>query len=166
MAASKGSAGTELVVSVPQGGQVIRTFNLTPSLPVDGKAGDWLWADPSAPTTLISTVNVKFNVESTAVEQDFERAVLIINMQQNSKENGYWRFALDGLAINPEYKDIYHNAEFEIVENGETLVAYIQVVGNTRENIKFSFVASYADSASGVVGVYQSADPDIGIGRP
>lgn len=166
MAASNGSAGTELVLNVPQGGQIIKTFNLTPSLPVDGKAGDWLWADPKTPTTQISTVNIKFNVDSSTVEQDFERAILVINLQQNSKENGYWRFALNGVAINPEYKDIYHNVEFEVVDDGETLIVHAQVIGDTRENIKFSFVAAFADSVSGLITNCQSQDPDINVGRP
>ena len=165
MAASN-NAGTQLVVNVPQGGQKIQTFNLTPSLPVDGKAGDWLWADPAAPTTQISSVRVKFSVDSSATEQDFERAILIINIQQDSKANGYWRFALNGVAINPEYSDIYHNVEFDVSDDGATLIAHVQVIGDTLETIKFSFVASFTDAVSGVVTTYESQDPDIIPGRP
>lgn len=160
------SKGTELVVSVPQGGQVIRTFNLTPSLPRDGKAGDWPWVDAAAPTTLISNVRVRFSVNSSAVEQDFERAILIINLQQGSSGNGYWRFAADGVAINPKYKDVYHNVDFEVVNEGETLIAHVQVIGDTQGDIRFGFVASFTDSVSGEVSTYESQDPGIGPGRP
>lgn len=160
------SNGTELVVSVPQGGQVIKTFNLTPSLPVDGKISDWLWAEVSAPTTQVAAVRVKFNINSSEVEQDFERAILVINLQQNSKNNGYWRFALDGVAINPEFKDIYHNVDFEVVDDGATLIAHVQVIGETQETIKFSFLAAFADAVSGMVTTYESQDPDIIPGRP
>jgi len=159
------SNGSELVVSVPQGGQVIKTFNLTPNLPVGGKISDWLWADVSAPTAQVAAVRVKFNINSSAMEQDFERAILVINLQQNSNSNGYWRFALNGVAINPEYKDVYHNVDFEVVDD-ETLIAHIQVIGDTLETIKFSFVASFTDAASGVVTTYESQDPDIIPGRP
>ena len=159
------SNGTELVVSVPQGGQVIKTFNLTPNLPVSGKISDWLWADVSAPTAQVAAVRVKFNVNSSAMEQDFERAILVINLQQNSNSNGYWRFALNGVAINPEYKDVYHNVDFEVVDDS-TLIAHVQVIGDTLETIKFSFVASFTDAASGVVTTYESQDPDIIPGRP
>lgn len=160
------SNGTELVVNVPQGGQVIKTYNLTPKLPVDGKISDWLWADVGAPTTQIAAVRVKFNINSSAMEQDFERAILVINLQQNSNNNGYWRFVQNGVAINPEYKDIYHNVDFEVIDDGATLIAHVQVIGETLETIKFSFLASFTDAVSGVVTTYESQDPDIIPGRP
>ena len=160
------SNGTELIVSVPQGGQVIRSFDLTPNLPVDGKAGNWLWVELGASAEHIAKVRVKFSINSSAVEQDFERAILIVNLKQNSSESGYWRFALNGVAINPKFKDIYHNVEFETVNDGETLIAYVQVIGETQETIQFSFVASYTDATSGAVSIYESADPGIIPGRP
>ena len=160
------SNGTELVVSVPQGGQVIRTFNLTPSLPQDGKAGDWPWVDASASSVLLSGVRVRFSVDSSATEQEFERAILIINLQQNSKETGYWRFSQNGVALNPEYRDIYQNVDFEVVNDGETLIAYVQVLGLTQGHLKFGFLASFTDASSGVVSTYESKDPDILPVRP
>lgn len=160
------SNGTELVISVPQGGQVIQTFNLTPGLPQDGKAGDWPWVDAKATTRLLSGVRVKFSVDSSAVEQDFERAILIINLQQNSKETGYWRFAENGVSLNPEFRDIYRNVDFEVVNDGETLIAYVQVIGLTQGNLKFGFLASFTDASSGVVSTYESKDPDIYPQRP
>lgn len=167
MAASTcNDVGTEVVFSVPQGGQVIRTFDLTPSQPVDGKAVDWLWADAKDSTTHISSVRVRFSIESSAIEQDFERAILVVNLKQGASGNGVWRFAGNGVAINPEYRDIYHNVEFEVVNDGETLIAFIQVVGETQENIKFRFLAAFSDAVSGLVSTYESADPDIKIGRP
>ncbi|HWV16169.1 MAG TPA: DP-EP family protein [Cellvibrio sp.] len=165
MAASNGNT-TALVIDVPQGGQVIRTFNLTPSQPANGKAGDWLWVDSATPGTALAKVNVKFNVKSSALEQEFERAVLVINLQQNPEESGYWRFAMNGVAINPKFKDVYHNVDFEVVDDGETLIAYVQVIGMTQEDIQFGFVASYTDAVSGAVAIYESADPGIQPGRP
>lgn len=160
------SKGTDLIVNVPRGGQVIRTFNLTPSLPVSGKAGDWPWVDVTAPATLLANVRAKFSVDSSEMEQNFERAVLVINIQQNSSETGYWRFALDGVAITPDSGDDHRNIEFEVVDGGKTLIVHIQVIGLTEEYVQFGFVASYTDAVSGEVTIYQSVDPGVGGGRP
>lgn len=167
MAASTGSnAGKELILSVPQGGQVIRTFNVTPGLPSDGKAGDWLWVDTSDPTVHLSTVRVKFSIGSSAVEQDYERAILVINLQQNTKESGYWRFSSSGVAVDPKYKDLYGGIECDVTDDGEVLVVHIQAIGDIQGGIHFGFVASYTDDVSGAAATYQSQDPEIYYGRP
>lgn len=157
----------ELTIKVPQGGQVIRTFNLTPSLPVDGKAANWLVVDPTAKKpTDIDTLRVSFNPKSSITEQYFERAVLIVEMQQNSTENGTWRFVSDGVVVNSKTPDANHDFAVEVIDQGMTLIVYVHEIGDASEEVRFSYIASFTDAVSGQVSVYQSQDPGIGSGRP
>jgi hypothetical protein len=156
-----------LIIKVPQGGQVIRSFNLLPSLPVNGKAANWLLTDPNEKKPKdITSIRVSFSVKSSDIEQEFERAILIVNMQQNTHENGYWRFALNGIATAPQHGDVDNDIEIEIVNQGATLIAHVQVIGDTQEIILFGYVASFTDTVSGQVTIYESQDPDIIPGRP
>ena len=155
------------LIKVPQGGQVIRTFNLTPSLPVDGKATNWVVVDPTAKKPAdIDNIRVSFSTKSSTTEQYFERAVLIVKMQQNPAENGTWRFVADGVVVNSKTPDANHDLVVEVIDQGMTLIAYVHVIGDTHEEVRFSYVASYTDAASGQVSVYESQDPGIGSGRP
>ena len=133
---------------------------------MDGQAGNWLLVDPDAPKTDISTIRVSFSGKSSEIEQEFERAILIVNMLQNSSENGYWRFALNGVATAPQYSDVDHDVGVEIVNQGATLIAHVQVIGDSQEMILFGYVASFTDAASGQVTIYESQDPGVYPGRP
>lgn len=156
-----------LVIKVPQGGQVIRTFDLTPSLPAHGQATNWQLVDSAAKKPKdIDDVRVSFSVKSSSTEQYFERAVLIVKMQQNSAENGVWRFVADGVVVNPKHADVNHDLAVEVLDQGMTLVAYVHVIGDTKEEIRFGYLASFTDNKSGEVKVYESKDPGIGAGRP
>ena len=164
---SNDAAVNEITVRVPQGGQSIRSFNLTPSKPVAGQAANWLLVDPTAPTPVdISLIKVSFSTQSTATEQDFERAVLIVNLLQNPAENGHWRFVMNGVSADPQYSDVDHDVAVVIADQGHTLITQVQVIGDTQETIQFGFVASFTDAVSGVVTIYESKDPGITPGRP
>ena len=159
-------SSSELVITVPQGGQVIRTFNLTPALPVDGQVQNWLMADPAKPTTDIDSIRVSFSVQSSELEQEFERAIIEINMLQNPNNNGVWRFMGTGVAVSPEYSDVHHDVAVEIINQGLTLIAQVQVIGDYQEEIKFGYVAAFTDANSGEITIYESQDPDLKPGRP
>jgi hypothetical protein len=165
-AAKKLVKSTSLVIKVPQGGQVIRTFYLTPSLPVDGQAGNWLLVDPRKPTQDIDSMRFSFSVDSSSLEQQFERAIIQIKIQQNPDNNGIWRFASDGVAVNPIFNDVNHDVVVEITDAGYTLLAQVQSIGNDPEEIHFGYLASFTDGVSGAVNTYESLDPDVKVGRP
>ena len=155
-----------LRIDVPKGGQVIRKFHLTPSLPIHGQAANWLLVDPADPTTDIDNIHFSFSKTSTPLEREFERAIVQIEIQQNSKENGIWRFASDGVAVNPIFSHVNHDVVVEITDAGFTLLAQVQSIENTPENIRFGYLASFTEKESGLVTVYESSDPDIKVGRP
>ncbi|MES2825970.1 MAG: DP-EP family protein [Pseudomonadota bacterium] len=165
-ATKKNAKSVPLVIKVPQGNQVIRTFHLTPSLPIDGQAVNWLLVDPAKPKKDIDSLVVSFSIKSSTFEQEFERAILEIKMQQNPNDKGVWRFMGTGVAVNPKYSDVNHDVAVEIVDQGLTLIAQIQVIGDTHEEIKFSYVASFTDKNSGAVSIYESQDPEIQPRRP
>ncbi len=156
----------ELIIKVSQGSQVIRSFNLTPALPCNGQAANWLLVDPAKPKKDIDSLRVSFSVKSSSLEQEFERAILEINMQQNPRDKGVWRFMGTGVAVNPKYSDVHHDVAVEIVDQGLTLIAQVQVIGDTQEEIKFAYVASFTNTASGEVTIYESQDPGIQPTRP
>ena len=162
----KNVKSTSLVIKIPKGGQIIRSFNLTPSLPVDGKATNWLLIDPEQPLRDIDSIGFSFNQESSALEQQFERAIVEINITQNPGNNGIWRFASDGVTVNPDFSDVDHDVVIEITNQGFTLIAQIQLIGDLPEEIRFGYLAAFTDAVSGAVSVYESQDPDIRVGRP
>lgn len=157
----------DLYIRVPQGEQTIRTFYLTPALPSGGQPGDWIFIDPDEPSpTDIANLFVSFNTESTSTERLYERAVLIIELQQNPSEAGYWRFANGGVAACPGYDDVDNDVSISVSSNGQTLTAIVQVIGETQETVQFGFVASYTHPTTNVVTVYESSDPGFYPGRP
>lgn len=150
-------------VDVPRGGQIIHHFVLTPKLPKDGKARDWELADAETGKE-VSLVEVGFCEESNAVEQVFERAILLVDMAQDKQ--GSWCFVDNG-AIPCEGSEDYLDAiTTEIANSGKTLVVYIQLDQLGKETVNFSYVASFNDNDSGEIRVYRSADPGIVVGRP
>jgi DP-EP family len=155
-----------LRIPIPKGGQVIKTFLLTPSLPVDGKAANWLLVEPTKPKKDIDGIHFSFSKKSTPLEREFERAIVQIKIQQNPNENGVWRFASDGVVVNPVFSQVNHDVVVEIIDSGFTLLAQVQSIDTTPENIRFGYLASFTDKQSGVVTVYESSDPDVRVGRP
>jgi hypothetical protein len=157
-----------LTLSVPQGGQIIRVFNLMPSLPVAGQAGNWLLYDPNDPGKQdISNVIVSFSGQSTPTQREFERAVFVINIVQNPNESqGQWRFALGGVAPDNPNIDPNQDVSVEITNGGYTLISYVHVYEDSIENITFGYVASFTNLTSGAVDIYESSDPGIIPKRP
>jgi hypothetical protein len=158
-------SATDLTISVPRGGQVIQYFNLAPALPTATGRGDWLFTEPGSSQD-ISTLTVGFQLNPSPLERELERAVLVITMSQNSSANGIWRFALGGVATDHGDEDPNNDVTVEIIDNGFTLVAYVQVLENSAEYIPFGFVASFTDNNTGVVSIYESQDPGIVPVRP
>jgi hypothetical protein len=154
------------LITVPQGGQKIQVFHLTPSLPVDGEAANWLLVDPAHPKKDINSIKFSFSKKSTPLEREFERAIVQIKIQQKSSKEGVWRFASDGVAVNPVFSQANHDVRVEITDAGFTLLAQVQSINSKPENIRFGYLASFTDSRSGLVTVYESSDPDIKVGRP
>lgn len=155
----------DLTISVPRGGQVIKYFNLTPALPTASGRGDWLFTEHGSSQD-IETLTVGFELNPSVLERELERAVLIITMVQNESAQGTWRFALGGVATDHGDEDPNNDVVVEIIDNGFTLVAYVQVLENSAEYIPFGFVASFTDNDTGVVSIYESQDPGVIPIRP
>jgi hypothetical protein len=162
----KSLAAQGLVLAVPIGGQVIGTFVLTPSLPVDGQASSWALVDTSTGED-VSSIQVSFSVESSDVQREFERAVLVVDLAEGiDNESGYWRFVLNGVEPSQRTGDVEHDVLTGISNQGRTLTAVIHAVDLGHEQINYGYVASFTNAISGVVSIYESKDPGIGIGRP
>lgn len=154
-----------VTILVPRGGQVIQYFNLAPALPTDTGRGDWIFTEDGS-TQDIETLTVGFADNPSPLERELERAVLVITMVQNPSAHGTWRFALGGVATDHGDEDPNNDVVVEIIDNGFTLVAYVQVLENSAEYIPFGFVASFTESDTGVVSIYESQDPGIVPVRP
>lgn len=152
-------------INVPKGGQVIQYFNLTPALPTAKGAGDWIFSEPGSKSD-ISSLTVRFHLNPSALERNFERAILVVSMKQNPATKGTWRFALGGVATTTGDCDPNNDASVEIIDNGFTLLTYVQVLENTDEMVPFQFVASFTDEVTGAVSIYESKDPSVVIRRP
>jgi len=159
------SSATNLIIPVSRGGQVIRHFNLTPALPTDSGRGDWLFTEKGS-TQDIENVTVGFVENPSALERQLERAVLIVNMHNSPTAHGTWRFALGGVATDHGDEDPSNDVVVEIIDNGFTLIAYVQALEDAAEYIPFGFVASFTENDTGAVAIYESQDPGIGVGRP
>lgn len=161
----KVGAASDVTISVPRGGQVIKYFNLTPALPTATGRGDWLFTEDGS-TQDIETLTVGFELNPSVLERELERAVLVITMVQDQASQGTWRFALGGVATDHGDEDPNNDVVVEVIDNGFTLVAYVQVLENSAEYIPFGFVASFTDNDTGVVSIYESQDPGIQPIRP
>lgn len=158
-------AATDLTILVPRGGQIIQYFNLTPALPSDSSRGDWIFTEAGSSQD-IENLTVGFELNPSPLERELERAVLVISMVQCNNADGTWRFALGGVATDHGDEDPNNDVTVEIIDNGFTLIAYVQVLENSAEYIPFGFVASFTDAATGTVSIYESQDPGIIPKRP
>lgn len=154
----------DLVINVPLNGQAIRHFELTPAKATTSAPGNWIFVEEGS-TTDISTLAVEFEENPSAIDRQFERAVLIVTMKQNPASGGTWRFALGGVAADVADSDPDNDVMVELVDNGLTLIAYIHAAEPTDEDIGFRFVASFSNNTTGAVAIYESKDPNIAIRR-
>ena len=157
--------GGEVGFVVPRGGQVIKYFNLMPALPTKSGPGDWIFTECGSSID-IASLSVGFELNPSALEREFERAILVINIQQYPAAGGTWRFALGGVAtdhgdVNPD-----NDIALDIIDNGFTLLVYVHALENNDELIPFGFVASFTESKTGKVSIYESKDPIIIVDRP
>lgn len=156
-------ASIDLIVEVPEGGQVLKTFVLTPALPVGGVASSWALQEEGS-TDTISSITVLFSPDSTQFEAEFERCVFLVKLNQ-ATTGGTWRFALGGVATDLADADPATDVGVEIIDNGLTMLVYIHAPNPIEEDINFGYVASFTDSGSGVVSIYESQDPSVVIRR-
>lgn len=164
--AKKASLTTaDLVINVPLNGQAIRHFELTPAKATTSAPGDWIFVETGT-TTDISSLDVEFAENPSAIDRQFERAVLIVTMKQNPASGGTWRFALGGVVADVADSDPDNDVVVELVDNGLTLIAYIHAAEPTDEDIGFRFVASFSNNTTGAVAIYESKDPTIVVKRP
>lgn len=162
----KSGGASELIIDVPQGGQVISTFELSPKRPKAGKSLTWKLVD-TATRKKVSDLVVGFSVKSSPIEREFERAVLVVNLADDGdSKKGIWRFALNGVEAGDGTSDVLNDVATEITNQGKTLIAYIHALDLGKETINYGYVASFTDAASGEVTLYESRDPGISIGRP
>lgn len=159
------STETNVIISVPRGGQIVKYFNLTPALPTESGHGDWLFTEEGS-TKDIENLVVGFELNPSPLERQLERAVLIVNLVQDPAVNGTWRFALGGIVTDYPDADPANDMSVDIIDHGYTMVVYVQALENTLEYIPFSFVASLTDKATGRVAIYESKDPGIIPVRP
>lgn len=156
-------ASIDLIVEVPEGGQVLKTFVLTPALPVGGTASSWTLQEEGSADTISSTTII-FSPDSTQFEVEFERCVFLVKLNQ-ATTGGTWRFALGGVATDLADADPATDVGVEIIDNGLTMLVYIHAPNPIEEDINFGYVASFTDSGSGVVSIYESQDPSVVIRR-
>lgn len=161
---TKVAAKRNIEIKVPRGGQVIKLFNLTPALPSATAHGDWIFATPGSKVD-IANMTVRFKLNPSPLERELERAILVVSIQ-NSDVNGKWRFALGGVATPSGDSDPNNDIAVEIIDNGFTMLIYVQVLENSQDMIPFQFVASFTDAVTGVVSIYESNDPVIHPKRP
>ena len=160
------SAQGHVTINVPQGGQVIKYFNLMPALPSTTAPGDWIFTEDCSATD-ISLLTVKFPENPSPLERELERAILVVSIQQNADTDGTWRFALGGVATDHADEDPSNDVVVEVIDNGFTLLVYVQVVTEeNKELIPFGFVASFTNRNTGVVSIYESQDPGVQPRRP
>lgn len=154
-----------LDLNVPKRGQVVKYFNLVPALPSKDAPGDWLFTEKKCDAN-ISQLNVSFVPNESALERELERAVLVIKIQENPKDNGTWRFALTGVATDSADEDPNNDITLDIIDNGFTMLVYLQALGVSEERIPFGFVASFTNAVTHQVKIYESQDPIIIPVRP
>jgi len=163
--AKKSTTASSSGFVVKNGEQVIKYFTLVPALPVAGKRGNWKLTDSKG--VVVDSLNVGFDENPSALERSFERAILVVRMPDPiDGAPGVWRFALGGVATDHGDENPYNDIAVEIIDNGFTLLVYVQALENNEENAPFGFVASYTDSKTGAVSIYESVDPIIIVDRP
>lgn len=159
---------SDLSLSVPKGGQIIKHFDLMPALPSEGAPGDWKFTERGSSTD-ISSLIVSFQENLSPLERELERAVLVVKIKQNpvTVNEGTWRFALGGVATDHADEDRSNDISVDVIDNGFTLLVYVQVLSAiNQEQIPFGFVASFTYQNTGIVAIYESQDPEIKPKRP
>ncbi len=162
---SKKLTTTDLVINVPLNGQVIKTFELMPAKNLAAAPGDWIFTEEGS-TVDIENLVVGFELNPSALNRQFERAILVIKIKQNPASGGTWRFALGGIATDYPDSDPNNDVMVDIIDNGYTMIVYVQALENNEEYIPFGFVASLTNQYTGVVSIYESQDPGIATKRP
>lgn len=156
---------TDSTLDIAQGGQVVGTYVLTPKVPKDGKICDWKLVNTASGNATADLLTVRYSQDSSPIECDLERAVLVIDMIAQDKK-GNWRFIEDGINICNTEGDQAHDIYTDIINKGKTLLIYIHSLELGQDKINYSFVASYTDAASGQTFMYESKDPTILVKRP
>lgn len=156
----------EATIDVPQGGQVIGVWELSPMPPKNGTFSDWALVNTETSNLLSDDIVVGFSKKSSSIQSELERAVLVINIVDCEPKVGRWRFALHGIDVCSEEGNLPYTLESEILNYGKTLVLYIHAVHLGKQKINFSFIAAYTDAATGIATIYESKDPTIIVGRP
>ncbi len=162
-AKTKKSDSAPLVIQVPQGGQVIGEFTLTPKKP-GKKAESWRLVN-NATGEEVKGLAIGFSDESSDLQRAYERAVLVINMADTDK-TGTWRFVLNGIVTGENTSDVNHDVYIETEQQGARLIAYVHAEQPGKETIDYGYLASFTDKKTGVVSIYESKDPGVIIGRP
>lgn len=153
-----------LKIDITNGGSKVTALTLKPEKPSNNQAGDWALTSSGES---ISDIKVTFPEGSTPVEEQYERAVLVIDMHKSKKPDPKhtWRFIDSGVQYCNGQEDINHDITTKISNGGKTLTVVITEVGDIRENVQYSFLASCTNVESGVVKTYTSKDPAITINR-
>lgn len=162
---SKALTTADVVINVPLNGQVIKTFELMPAKSFATGPGNWIFNEEGS-TVDIENLTVEFEPNPSALNRQFERAVLVIKIKQNPASGGTWRFALGGVATDSPDSDPSNDVALDIIDNGYTMIVYVHALENDEENIPFGFVASLTNQNNGVVTIYESQDPRVIITRP
>lgn len=157
-------------IVVPKGGQVIQFYELSPAFPkkIKGKltAVPWKLVPQGCKKPVIENIGVGFHENASKLERVFERAILVIKINQTEK-TGTWRFALGGIATDLADSDPDNDIKVELIDNGLTMLVFVHVLPEeSRAEIGFRFVASFTHSDSGVVDIYASPDPGFVPVRP
>jgi hypothetical protein len=155
----------ELVLKVPCGGQIIRYFDLTPQLPVKGVQNKWSFVEAKK-SKQIGNIDVGFCDNNSHIERYLERAILIVRIKNDNPDKGLWRFAMGGVATFLNDSNPDNDLDVQVIDNGFTLIFTVEAHEDCNKLANFQFVASYTETATGIITVYQSDDPGIGTKRP
>lgn len=163
-------------IVVPKGGQVIQFYELTPAFPEKNSQGvleakSWKLVPQGSKKPIAGNISVGFHENDSKLERRFERAILVIKMSKEAltSHGGTWRFALGGVSTDLANVDPDDDVRVEIIDNGLAMLVYVHVLQEETpkgEHFGFRFVASFANSTSGVVNIYESKDPGFIPKRP
>ena len=152
-----------LIVDIDVGGSQVFLMTLTPEQPTNGQATDWKLVSDGVE---IENVLVNFSANSPSAVEPFERCVLIISIDPIVQtDTTAWNFTLNGIQFSSGSEDRNHDISTSISNDGKTLTLIITDVSNTREDVKYSFVALHTALTSGLSTIFQSKDPIIVVNR-
>ncbi len=154
-------------INVPKGQRLTLNFKLTPTLPIDGQAGDWQLICEQAPELgHVKTLDFVFDSRTPMRQRRNELATLVIELDeaiQTKAEN--WRFMAPGMVFAPDDGDDKDCFSCRVDADMSTLNIDVCCLDNDGETFKFSFLAMYTDVASGECRILASADPGGSAGR-